>query len=215
MRAYGLSRQGVGGADALASVLMDRLLGVMSILLVAIAGSALARRFIDVRILFPALAFLTAACALALAVVFSPRVAAALGAVIARLPRGQQPAHRLVAAIQRYAAFRGELAKVLVCSVAVQALRVLQTYYLGLALGLIGAARGLFRAGPDNSAHRLDADHHQRIGTAQAGFVWLFGRAGIPGAPVIRAIGVVPGDCGRGKSAWRGVVSARGEGGKA
>ena len=37
VRAYGLSRLGVGGADAVASVLMDRLLGILSILLVAIA----------------------------------------------------------------------------------------------------------------------------------------------------------------------------------
>ena len=32
VRAYGLSREGVGGVDAVASVLMDRLLGVVSIL---------------------------------------------------------------------------------------------------------------------------------------------------------------------------------------
>ncbi len=211
LRAYGLSRQGVGGADALASVLMDRLLGVMSILLVAAAGSALARGFIDVRIIFPALAFLTAACALALAVVFSPRVAAALGAVIARLPRGQQPAHRLVAAIQRYAAFRGELANVLVCSVAVQALRVLQTVLSWSRARAHPAARGLFRAGPDNSAHRLDADHHQRSRNRPGGIRVALRTSRHPGRAVICAIGVVPGDCGCGKSAWRGVVYARGE----
>ncbi len=182
LRAYGLSRQGVGGADALASVLMDRLLGVMSILLVAAAGSVLARGFIDIRILFPALALLTAACALALAVVFSPRVAAALAAVIARLPRGQQPAHRLVAAIQRYAAFRGELANVLVCSVAVQVLRVLQTYYLGLALGLTLSLSVYFALVPIILLIVLMPITIAGLGTAQAGFVWLFGRAGIPSA---------------------------------
>ena len=44
VRAYGLSKEGVGGVDAVASVLMDRLLGVVSILLVAIAGAFLAAR---------------------------------------------------------------------------------------------------------------------------------------------------------------------------
>ena len=59
VRAYGLSKEGVGGVDAVASVLMDRLLGVVSILIVAIAGAMLARDLIDIRALFPALALLT------------------------------------------------------------------------------------------------------------------------------------------------------------
>ena len=182
LRAYGLSRQGVGGADALASVLMDRLLGVMSILLVAAAGSVLAQGFVDVRILLPALTFLSAACALALAVVFSPRVAAALGGFIAHLPRGQQPAHRLVAAIQRYASFHGELANVLACSIAVQVLRVLQTYYLGLALGLTLSLSVYFALVPIILLIVLMPITIAGIGTAQAGFVWLFGRAGVASA---------------------------------
>ena len=55
VRAYGLSREGVGGVDAVASVLMDRLLGVVSILLVGVAGVVLARDLIDIRVLLPAL----------------------------------------------------------------------------------------------------------------------------------------------------------------
>jgi uncharacterized protein (TIRG00374 family) len=58
VRAYGLSKEGVQGVDAVASVLMDRLLGVISILIVAIAGAILARDLIDIRALFPALALL-------------------------------------------------------------------------------------------------------------------------------------------------------------
>ena len=136
VRAYGLSKEGVGGVDAVASVMMDRLLGVVSILIVAIAGAMLARHLIDIRALFPALALLTVTCAAALAVVFSPRAAAAVAGVLARLPRGRETATRLVTAIQRYASLHLPMANVLLCSIAVQVLRVLQTYCLGLALGL-------------------------------------------------------------------------------
>ena len=75
VRAYGLSKEGVGGVDAVASVLMDRLLGVVSILMVAVGGAVLAREIIDVRMLFPALTLLTMLCFAALVVVFSPRAA--------------------------------------------------------------------------------------------------------------------------------------------
>jgi len=183
VRAYGLSREGVGGADAVASVMMDRLLGVLSILFVASAGALLARGLIDIRLLLPALGFLGAACVLALAVVFSPRLAVLMGSVIARLPRGQAPAHRLVAAIQRYAAYRGDLVNVLLCSIAVQVLRVLQTYCLGLALGLTLPVGVYFALVPIILLIVLMPITINGIGTSQAGFVWLFGRAGVASAP--------------------------------
>jgi hypothetical protein len=183
VRAYGLSREGVGGADAVASVLMDRLLGVASILVVASAGSLLARDLVDVRLLLPAFAVLGLACVLALAVVFSSRVALLIGWALARLPRGQGAAHRLVAAIQRYAGYRGDLLNVLLGSVAVQVLRVLQTYYLGLALGLALPIGIYFALVPLILLIVLMPITINGIGTAQAGFVWLFGRAGVASAP--------------------------------
>ena len=90
VRAYGLSREGVGGVDAVASVMMDRLLGVVSILLVGVAGVLLARDLIDIRVLLPALGLLAVACLAALAVVFSSH-AAALDRIgyCERLPRGR------------------------------------------------------------------------------------------------------------------------------
>lgn len=183
VRAYGLSREGVGGVDAVASVLMDRLLGVLSILFVASAGSVLARGLIDIRLLLPALGLLGAMCVLALAVVFSTRLAVLMGSLIARLPRGQEPAHRLVAAIQRYSAYRGDLLNVLLCSVAVQVLRVLQTYYLGVALGIGLPLAVYFALVPLILLIVLMPVTINGIGTAQAGFVWLFGRAGVGNAP--------------------------------
>ena len=183
VRAYGLSKEGVGGVDAVASVLMDRLLGVVSILMVAVAGAFLARGLIDIRALFPALALLTVLCAAALAVVFSPRAAVAAARVLALLPRGRATGERLVAAIQRYASLHLPMANVLMCSVAVQVLRVLQTYCLGLALGLAVPLGVYFALVPIILLIVLMPVTINGIGTTQAGFVWLFGRAGVASAP--------------------------------
>jgi uncharacterized protein (TIRG00374 family) len=179
VRAYGLSREGVAGVDAVASVLMDRLLGVVSILVVAVASAAMARGFLDVRVLFPALAVLTVLCVAALTVVYSPRAASAAAAVLARFPRGGDIGQRLMAAIQRYADFHGAMTNVLICSIAVQVLRVLQTWCLGLALGLAAPLGVYFALVPIILLVVLMPITINGIGTTQAAFVWLFGRAGV------------------------------------
>jgi uncharacterized protein (TIRG00374 family) len=179
VRAYGLSKEGVGGVDAVASVMMDRLLGVVSILLVAIAGAVLARDLIDIRALFPALAVLTILCFAALTVVYSPGVASAAAEILARLPRGQDAGRRLVTSIQRYADYHSAMTNVLLCSVGVQVLRVLQTCCLGLALGLSVPAGVYFALVPIILLIVLMPITVNGIGTTQAGFVWLFGRAGV------------------------------------
>ena len=183
VRALGLSRQGVGGVDAIASVLMDRLLGILSILIVAIAGAWLATDLVDVRILLPALGVLGVLCAAGGAVVFNAGAARVIGYAIARLPRGRETGDRLLAAIQRYSRYRGDLVNVLVCSIAVQVLRVLQTYCLGLGLGLTAPLGVYFALVPLILLIVLMPITINGIGTAQAGFVWLFGLAGVPNAP--------------------------------
>ncbi len=183
VRAYGLAKEGVGGVDAVASVLMDRLLGVVSILIVAVAGAFLARDLIDIRALFPAFALLTVACAAALTLVFSPRAAGGVARLLARLPRGRETGARLVTAIQRYSSLHLPMVNVLVCSIAVQVLRVLQTYCLGLALGLAVPLGVYFALVPVILLIVLMPITINGIGTTQAGFVWLFGRVGVGSAP--------------------------------
>jgi uncharacterized protein (TIRG00374 family) len=183
VRAYSLSREGVAGVDAVASVLMDRLLGIVSILIVATVGVFLARSLIDVTVFFGALLGLALLCAAALAVVFSAPAAGLFGAVLARMPRGQHVAQRLVAAVRRYSLHRRSLVNVLVCSIAVQALRVLQTFYLGLALGLTASLWIYFALVPIILLIVLMPVTINGIGTTQAAFVWLFGRAGVEAAP--------------------------------
>ena len=183
VRAYGLSKEGVEGVEAVASVLMDRLLGVVSILIVAIAGAILARDLIDIRALFPALALLTVLSAGALTVVFSPRAAIAAARFLAFLPRGRETGTRLVTAIQRYSTLHLPMANVLLCSIAVQVLRVLQTYCLGLALGMAVPLGVYFALVPIILLIVLMPITINGIGTTQAAFVWLFGRAGVASAP--------------------------------
>ena len=75
------------------------------------------------------------------------------------------------------------MANVLLCSIAVQVLRVLQTYCLGLALGLAVPLGVYFALVPIILLIVLMPVTINGIGTTQAGFVWLFGRAGVASAP--------------------------------
>src|SRR5439155_19168650 len=61
VRAYRISREGVSGADAVASVFMDRMLGVASLLVMGAAGVILARDLTANAFVLTALAFTGAA----------------------------------------------------------------------------------------------------------------------------------------------------------
>ena len=140
VRAYALSRLRVAPGVAVASVLMDRLLGVVSIVLVGIAGLLLAgsRDLWSTRAIGLSLLAAAAACAGGAMVVFSARVSRLAHATAVRLPfaRLRAIAGDLVAATRAYGSFHGELANVLAGSIAVQILRVIQAYCLVRALGI-------------------------------------------------------------------------------
>src|SRR4029450_12290579 len=69
------------------------------------------------------------------------------------------------------------------CSIAVQVLRVLQTYCLGIALGLAVPLGVYFALVPIILLIVLMPITINGIGTTQAGVMWLFGRAGVASAP--------------------------------
>ena len=205
VRAYGLSQEGVGGVDAVASVLMDRLLGVVSILIVALAGALLARDLIDIRALLPALALLTLLCAGALAVVFSPRAAAGIARawlcclVDGKPARGSSPP----SSDTPLPSAHGERAGVLDCRPgAASAADLLPWPGTGAAVPL-----GVYFAlVPIILLIVLMPITINGIGTTQAGFVWLFGRAGVASAPAFALVGAVSRNCGCGESAGGGAV---------
>ena len=136
-RAYELSRHDVHLAESTASVLMDRALGVLSVVIVA----AVALPFATVEgrgELVSLLLLVGAVCAVAAAVVFSERAANLVRSTAALLP--VPLLHKVTAAltdaVRAYADHHGALAKVLAESILVQIFRVIQAWCLGQALGL-------------------------------------------------------------------------------
>lgn len=181
VRAYSLSRQNVAGPEALASVLMDRLLGVLSILLLGAVALAPARRLVADGFVLGALAATAAACAVAAAAVFSTRAAALGNGLLARMPLAgvQRLGRALIDAVQRYAGYRRQLVNVLLCSVGVQVLRVVQAYFLGRALGIETPLALYFAFIPLILLVMLLPVTVNGIGTSQAAFVWFFERADV------------------------------------
>ncbi len=136
-RAYALSRYDVHLAESTASVLMDRALGVLSVVLLA----AIALPFATVQgrqELVVILAIVSMVCAVAAAAVFSQRAADGVRAAAALIPL--EVLHRVTAAltlaVRSYAQHHGAMVRVLALSVLVQVFRVLQAWCLGHALGI-------------------------------------------------------------------------------
>jgi len=181
VRAYSMTRLNVGGGDAIASVFMDRMLGVLSILLMAAVGLTLARDLASNRTILVALAAAAGLCAFTLLVVFSARAARAASTVILRLPASARRAgDAVLGSIRRYAAHHGRLANVLGGSVAVQILRILQAYLLGAGIGITVPLPIYFAFVPLILLVMLLPVTFNGIGTSQAAFVWFFGHAGVP-----------------------------------
>ena len=137
-RAYALSRYDVHLAESTASVLMDRALGVLSVVLVAGAALPFAGPIAARGELNAVVAAVFAICAVAATVVFSERAAQAVRSMAAVIPVRaiHRVADALTDAVRRYAGHHGTMARVLALSILVQVFRVLQAWCLGVALGI-------------------------------------------------------------------------------
>ena len=184
VRAYSLSRLNVRGSDAVASVFMDRMLGVASVFLMAVVGLLLARDLARNATILTALGAAAGVCIVTLLLVFSRTAEARAAALIAYFPGVIKNAgHQILQAIGRYATFHGKLANVLACSVLVQALRILQAYCLGLGLGLSLPLTTYMAFIPLILLVMLLPITFNGIGTSQLAFDWFFARhAGVPAA---------------------------------
>lgn len=198
-RAYSLSRMQVSGVESAASVLMDRLLGVLSIVLVGIVALLLARTVVRIPGLWIILVTASAVCLAAALAVYSEGAAALAQALVARLPhqKGQQLGAGLIEAIRRYSRHPAEITNVLSTSILVQVIRVVQAYCLGEALGLGVPAWAYFAFVPTILLIMLLPITIAGLGTSQAAFPWLFGAVGVPTAAAVAlsilfvALGVV------------------------
>lgn len=132
-RAYGLSRATSDSAEALASVAIDRVLGIVALLVMGAVGlMATATAVTDWRVGAGVALLLTSS----FAILWADRVVSAL--VPGSMQAGRVGA-RLVsigAALSRYRTRPSTLLHVFGWSVAVQVLRIVQAYFLGLGVGI-------------------------------------------------------------------------------
>ena len=137
-RAYALSRYDVHLAESTASVLMDRALGVLSVVLVAAAALPFSPAIAERGPMLTAVIVLFAVCAVAAVVVFSERAADLVRAAARLFPLAvlHRVADALTDAVRRYARHHAEMLRVLILSVVVQIIRVLQAWCIGVALGI-------------------------------------------------------------------------------
>jgi hypothetical protein len=123
------------------------------------------------------------ACVMTLVLVFSEGAARTLSAVLAPMPAAlRHTGERVLESIRRYAAYHGRLANVLGASIAVQILRIIQAYFLGLGLAIALPLPTYFAFIPLILLVMLLPVTFNGIGTSQYAFFWFFGRAGVPSA---------------------------------
>lgn len=181
VRATAFSRLGVRMSDAVAAVFVDRVLGVLGILVLAVVGLWMARDLPARPAVLAGLAVTAAGCAAVAAAVFSARVAAFLIALVQRLPwaRAHAAGSAVVGAVQRYATHHRLLGAVTLASIGVQVLRVLQAWCLGLALGIDAPLATYFAFVPIILLVMLLPITVNGLGTSQAAFVLFFAAAGV------------------------------------
>jgi uncharacterized protein (TIRG00374 family) len=175
-RAYGLSRETTSGSEALASVAVDRLLGVMSIVIMSAVGVAAWPPAQDRRLVLLILALLVF-CGAFFTSEFWIRT------LIPRAYHEHPIARRLIRlgdALSRYRGRGGVLAHVMVWSLAVQVLRITQAYFLGVGLGLTVPYSYYLLFMPLGLLILLLPISISGFGVPQGAIVWLLRPMGVP-----------------------------------
>jgi glycosyltransferase 2 family protein len=180
VRAFSLSRHNVPAAPAVASVVMDRALGVVSILLLGLFSLAVLHAEVP-RGVYVVLVLGGAASLAAALVIFSDGVAGLAARAIGLVPgeRLRRVGQSLLDAVRTYRHHHGVLAAVLVYSVVVQVIRVLQAWCLGAGLHIEAPITLYFVTIPVILLIMLLPITVNGLGTSQAAFLWTFGAAGV------------------------------------
>ncbi len=178
-RAYGLARENTAVAEALASVAVDRLLGITSLVIMAFAG----------LLIWPTnqapwtLPLIVAAGALACVAAFWADdwmrwlipTRRHEGFITRRILR-------LTDAVSRYRGRRGVLFHVLIWSLVVQVLRITQAYLLGVGLGMSVPFSYFLLFMPLALLLLLLPISISGFGLPQGGIVWMLQPMGVPEA---------------------------------
>jgi hypothetical protein len=194
VRAVALSRQGVAMADSVASVLVDRVFGTLSILLVAAGAVWFAPPSTPAWLGPVTVALAVVAAAGVVFGLFSDSAERLATGLLGGLTRGtlHKAGTNLLQSLRRYAHSTGALWNVLVSSIAVQGLRIVQAWMLGLSLGLDPGFAAYLVYIPVILVVMMLPISVSGIGTSQAAFVWLFAAPGVTeeGAFALAASGV-------------------------
>lgn len=181
VRTLALSRLQVPPADAFASVAVDRMLGVTSVLLMAAGGLGLVGHLFDSRTLMVLWTSLGALVALVLLLLFDSRVLTGTTTWLIgrRFPALHRVLSRAIAAIRQYGHHRQTLGVVLGLSIGVQVLRTLQAWTLGQALGIEAGLVWYFAFLPVIILVMLLPMSVAGLGTSALAFQLLFGTVGV------------------------------------
>jgi uncharacterized protein (TIRG00374 family) len=177
-RAYSLSQRTARGSEAVASVAVDRLLGLSSIVAMGMVGVLVAGRQIPGTppLLLPIVAIMV--LGVIVAALWADRV---MGAFLAkRTSTFASRLRRLADAVGQYRGHRLALAGVTLLSVAVQVLRILQAYLLGRGIGIDVPFSYYLLFMPIGLIALLLPISVSGIGAPQAIIVWLLSPRGVP-----------------------------------
>jgi uncharacterized protein (TIRG00374 family) len=177
-RAYGLSRLNAATSEAVASVAVDRLLGILSLVAMGAVGLVAwaPQQGEDWRIIV-AVALLAL---VSIGVFWGDRIVRAI--VPDRLHTGALAARvlRIVDAVGRYRGRGGVLVHVMVWSLVVQLLRITQAYVLGLGLGLTVPFAYYLLFMPLGLLILLLPISISGFGVPQGAIVWMLRPMGVP-----------------------------------
>lgn len=181
VRSVALARHAVPLTDVVTSVLLDRVFGILAILLVAAVAVAAAPAGLPAW-MPPATIAGAVGAALGIALMLLSAKAQALAQAVAnRLPPGRvrQTATDLLRAVRTYRTAPAALWNVLAGSVGVQLLRIWQAWLLGLSLGISAGPIPYLVYVPIILLVMLLPITISGLGTSQAAFVYLFGLSGV------------------------------------
>ena len=184
VRTLALTRLRVTPADAFASVMVDRMLGVASVLLMATAGLVLVRDLFAAGTLALILLPVAGALMLFLLLLFDRQFVRGTASwmLARRSPRLHRMVDRALAAIRQYGDRRRTLVVVLLLSMGVQVLRTLQAWALGQALGIEADLLWYFAFLPVIILVMLLPTSVAGLGTGALAFQLLFGTVGVEAA---------------------------------
>jgi uncharacterized protein (TIRG00374 family) len=177
-RAYTLTLRTARASEAVASVAVDRLLGLLSIVAMGMVGVLVSGRTIPGTP--PLLLPLVAAAVLigSVAALWADRI---MGAMLAGGTSGlTSRLKRLADAVAQYRGHRLALACVALLSISVQLLRILQAYLLGRGIGIDVSFSYYLLFMPIGLIALLLPISVSGIGAPQGIIVWLLQPAGVP-----------------------------------